>query len=321
MGTLRTTRNRRFKKRSILDVKLRTRGQRLARVRMVVWAGVVALGTVVGLFLFWRGGEWALRELVFENHSFALRTIQIEGEGMIPREEILRWSGLRRGANLLGLDLARVKRDLELVPLIQSAAVERVPPNTLRIRVTEREPVARVLAPQAAGLGEETRIVSYFLDREGYLFGWNSVKSWGHSFSSAGMRLPIVRGIPGQELRPGRWVELEPVKSALAWAAGFKGSPMAGLVEVRSIDVSLPEVLQVQTSEGSLITFSHGRTEQQLRRWWHVHELGRKQGKIIQSLDLSITNNSPVTFLDALGPVESPTAAPVVPATQRKRHV
>ncbi len=115
MGKLRTPRNRRFKKRSILDVKLRTRGQRLARVRMVVWAGVVALGTVVGLFLFWRGGEWALRELVFENQSFAVRTVQVEGEGSIPREDILRWSGVRRGANLLGLDLARVKRDRKSV--------------------------------------------------------------------------------------------------------------------------------------------------------------------------------------------------------------
>jgi hypothetical protein len=56
---------------------------------------VVALGTVVGLFLVWRGGEWALRELVFENHSFAVRTIQSK-EKVIRAEEILRWSGVRR---------------------------------------------------------------------------------------------------------------------------------------------------------------------------------------------------------------------------------
>jgi hypothetical protein len=321
MGTRKATRNRRLRNRNVLQVKLRTQGQRLARVRLVFWAMLVALGTVVGLFLVWRGGEWALREMVFENHSFALRTVQIEGEEFIPRLEIMRWSGVREGENLLGLDLARVKRDLELVPLIRSAAVERVPPNTLRIRVTEREPLARVLAPQAATSGVDVRIVSYYLDKDGYLFGWNSAESWGHSFASLGMRLPTVRGIPGSELRPGRAVGLKSVRSALEWAAEFKSSPMAGLVDVRSIDVSLPEVLQVQTSAGSLITFSHGRTEEQFRRWWHVHEWGRKQGRIIQSLDLSITNNSPVTFLDAVGPVESSTAAPVVPAPRKKRHV
>jgi hypothetical protein len=169
-------------------------------------------------------------------------------------------------------------------------------------------------------VGEEGRIVSYFLDRDGFLFGWNGTEAWGSYVASAGMRLPLIRGIPGPELRPGRTIPLAPVKSALEWAAGFKASAMAGLVDVRNIDISLPDVLQVQTSEGSLITFSQGRTEQQLRRWWHVHELGRKQGKIIQSLDLSITNNSPVTFLDALGPGESP-VLPEVPAPQKKRHV
>jgi hypothetical protein len=293
----------------------------MARVRMVFLAMVVALGTLVGLFLVWRGGEWALRELVFENQSFAVRRVQIEGEMMIPQAEILRWSGVRKGDNLLGLDLARVKRDLELVPLIRSAAVERMPPNTLRIRVMVREPLARVLAPPAVGAGEEARIGSYFLDRDGFLFGWTSTEPWGYSFASAGRRLPIVRGIPGQELRPGRGIGLVGVKSALEWADGFKASPMAGLVDVRSIDISIPEALLVQTGEGSLITFGYGRTEQQFRRWWHVHELGRKQGKIIQSLDLSTTNNSPVTFLDAVGPAESPTGAPGVPTVPKKRHV
>jgi hypothetical protein len=320
MSHPRATRNRRFRKRSILDVKLRTRGQRLARVRLGILALVVAVGTVAGLFLFWRGGEWALQQLVFENRSFAVRNVQIESEGLIPRVEILRWSGVREGANLLGLDLARVKRDLELVPFIRSAAVERVPPSTLRIRVTEREPLARVLAPETAGVSEETRIVSYFLDPEGFLFGWKGTEAWGSYMASAGMRLPVIRGIPGPELRPGRVIGLTSVKFALEWAAGFKESAMAGLVDVRNIDISLREVLRVQTSEGSLITFSHGRTEEQLRRWWHVHELGRKQGKIIQSLDLSITNNSPVTFLDALGPGESP-ATPRVAVPEKKRHV
>ena len=85
MGTRIATRNRRLKNRNVLQVKLRTRSQRLARVRLVFWAFLVALGTILGLFLVWRGGEWALREMVFENHSFALQKIQIEGGEFVPR--------------------------------------------------------------------------------------------------------------------------------------------------------------------------------------------------------------------------------------------
>ena len=54
-------------------------------------------------------------------------------------DQLRRWAGVKPGENLFALDLARVKRDLEMVPLIDSVSVERVLPRTLRIRVTERE--------------------------------------------------------------------------------------------------------------------------------------------------------------------------------------
>ena len=42
---------------------------------------------------------------------------------------------IKPGDNLLALDLAKVKRDLEMTPLIESASVERVFPHGLRILV------------------------------------------------------------------------------------------------------------------------------------------------------------------------------------------
>ena len=51
--------------------------------------------------------------------------------------------GVKVGQNLLALDLARVKRDLEMVSAIRSATVERMAPHTLKLRVSEREPLAQ----------------------------------------------------------------------------------------------------------------------------------------------------------------------------------
>ncbi len=45
----------------------------------------------------------------------------------------------------MALDLMRVKRDLEMQPPIQFVAVERVLPHTLKITITEREPVAQTM--------------------------------------------------------------------------------------------------------------------------------------------------------------------------------
>ena len=123
--------NRRFKRDHVLDVKLRSDQVRDSRVRMAVAVMSVCVGTVVALLLFWRGGEWVLNQLVFENRAFAVETIDIQTDGVIVPEQLRKWAGVRVDDNLLALDLSRIKRDLELEPMIRSAAVE---PSSLPLR-------------------------------------------------------------------------------------------------------------------------------------------------------------------------------------------
>src|SRR6185369_5041854 len=82
---------------------------------------------------------------------FAIERLEIETDGVLAPEQLRTWGGVRPKDNLMALDLARVKRDLELVPAIESVIIERVLPGTLRIRVTEREPIAQVLVQQLQG--------------------------------------------------------------------------------------------------------------------------------------------------------------------------
>jgi hypothetical protein len=77
----------------------------------------------------------------------------VQTDGVIAPEQLRRWTGVKPGANLIALDLAAVKRNLELVSVIDSVSVERVLPRTLKIRVTERDPVAQVNVPRADGGG------------------------------------------------------------------------------------------------------------------------------------------------------------------------
>ena len=50
----------------------------------------------------------------------------VQTDGVIAPDQLRRWARVKPGENLFALDLARVKRDLELVPLIESVSVERV---------------------------------------------------------------------------------------------------------------------------------------------------------------------------------------------------
>src|SRR5580698_131136 len=145
--------NRRLHRHHVLDVKLRSDQIHASRLRLARITFLVAFGTFFGLYLMWRGGELALNTFVYENPDFAIEQIDVQTNGKIAQEQLRRWTGVKEGANLIALDLGAVKRNLELVSVIDSVSVERVLPRTLRIRVTEREPIAEVDVPHADGAG------------------------------------------------------------------------------------------------------------------------------------------------------------------------
>ena len=120
----RKTKNRIRGRGHVLDVKLSTQQVRALRLR---WVGVglsVLTGIFVVLFVFWQGGRWLLDKFVYENEAFAIQRIDVQTDGVVLGEQLRRWAMVKTGENLLALDLARVKRDLELVPIVQSATVE-----------------------------------------------------------------------------------------------------------------------------------------------------------------------------------------------------
>src|SRR5437773_160604 len=116
----RKRKNRRLTRDHVLEVKLSASHRRQTRLRRLL----LSLGTVlaVGLtvFIVWRGGEMLLRRFISENPAFTIRTLRIETDGILATEQLRSWAGVKLGDNLLALDLARVERDLKLVPALES---------------------------------------------------------------------------------------------------------------------------------------------------------------------------------------------------------
>ena len=316
----RSLQNRKLRRGNVLDVRLRSKEARRARFKLASTALVGALGTLIGLYVLWRAGDWILRRLVYENSAYAIEHLDVQTDGILPLEWLNRWTGVKAGENLLALNLYRVQRDLELMPLVRHASVQRVPPNTLRVRVSERVPIAEVKLPQLRADPGAPSWVSYYLDETGCVIHLTGAWDAALAASLTNHPLPQLIGIMGAELRPGRPLASAPALAALRLLAAFEDSPMFGLAELRSVDVSAPSVLEVTTEQGSQVTFGLERLEDQLHRWRLVHDYGLQQGKAIQRLDLSVTNNAPVLFLDA---GEAPAMAPKTrkPSRNRKRHV
>jgi cell division protein FtsQ len=75
--------------------------------------------------------------------------VVVSGADRTPAAEVVEVSGVRTGEPMLDLDLGRVAARLEQLPWIQHATASREWPNTIRIVVTERQPVVAV--PSEAG--------------------------------------------------------------------------------------------------------------------------------------------------------------------------
>ncbi len=311
--------NRRLGREQVLDVKLRSSQVRAARTRLTALSLGAVFVTLLGLYLLYRAGDWALNRLVYENKAFAIQERDVQTDGVIAVDQLRRWAGVKPEENLLALDLAQVKRDLDLIPLVQSVSVERILPHTLRIRITERVPIAQVNVPRPRANGG-VELSVYQLDAAGWVVLPLDPRQRATPPNQPEDPLPVIYVPNANALQPGRRLTAPQVQAALQFLVAFQQSPMAGLADISRVDVSSPEVLVVTTGEGSVITFGLTDFEQQLRRWRAVFEEGAKTGNVIATLDLAVANNIPLRWLEASA---VPTASPKTPKTSRpkKKHV
>jgi len=311
--------NRRVGRQFVLDVKLRSSKIRAARMRLAALTVTIVFTTVLSVYVAWLAGEWALNRLVYENDAFAITDLDVQTDGVIDLGQLRRWTRVRPRQNLLALDLARVKRDLEMVSVIQSASVERILPHTLRIRVVEREPLAQINVPRP-GAGGRIEQAAFYIDAEGWVMVPLEASQRSANAGAAPELLPSITVPNGAEVQPGRCMSSPQMLAALRLLSIFERSPMQGYVDIKWINVCAPDVLLVTTGQGSEITFGLTELELQVRRWQRIFEVGSRMNRAIATLDLAVTNSIPARWLEAsLVPPSNP--KPPKPFRTRKKHV
>jgi cell division septal protein FtsQ len=175
-------RNRRSVERAeLLDVKLRTSQTRAHRMRLLGVVFAVVFSLTLAARLVWRGGSWLLDKLIYKNEAFAIRQIDIQTDGVISPNVIRYWAKVRPGQNLLALDLLTIKRNLEILPPIESVAVERVLPRTLKSALANANPLPKPSSPNKAPTALTDRSFTIWIPkvtsssrstRVGALFRW-----------------------------------------------------------------------------------------------------------------------------------------------------
>lgn len=294
----RKPRNRRLNRVHVLDVKLRSDQVRRNRMRFAALALGLLFGTGLGIYLVYQSGEWLMNRLVYRNPAFAISAVEVFTDGVIAPDQLRREAKVKPGENLMALDLEMVKRNLEMMPMVATVSVERVLPRTLRIRVTEREAVAQVQVLRTRPDGRLEAMV-FHVDAAGFVMLPLDPRQRLAPLVQTNDVLPLLSGLKPNEVQPGRSMRTPEALAALRLIAEFGYSPMAGLVDLRRVDVTAPDVIVVTTGQGSEVTFGLQDLDQQLRRWREIHDLGQRVKRNVAAIDLAVSNNIPVRWLEA----------------------
>lgn len=223
------------------------------------------------------------RDDLSRSAGFQVREILVVGREATPRQTILDALGADFGDAIIGVDL-QVARDRMLeLPWVKSAAVERVLPDTLVVRLAERRPIA---------LWQHAKQYSV-IDREGNVLANDMASAYPHLLVVAGDEAPQHAATLVDMLRS------EPELMAHVESAMWVGRRRWNVFLDNGISIRLPE-------EGSAEAW------RRLAEYERMHALLSKN---IRSIDMRLPDK---LILQSRGPEEalpdgSPDRAPTVP--------
>jgi cell division protein FtsQ len=140
--------------------KARARDQLLSpRSRRLLSAVLLACGVAVAVLAVGSGGPatWAWCKA---HPYFAVREVSVTGHARLTRQDVMAWVGVRPGTSVWDAVPGHVAVRLRQHPWVEDAVVERRFPGSVRIKLTERSPVAIVRLEHL-----------YYVDEEGNLLG------------------------------------------------------------------------------------------------------------------------------------------------------
>jgi len=160
------------------DVAALRRNQRRIQIQRIILVGsrvLVVAAVVVAAGWTWRHTQSDAR--------FALKTIEVTGAVHTPRASVDSITRAYVGGNLFKLDIANVQNDLGKLGWISRIEAEKKLPDTLRVRIVERTPVALL----------QTGNQLQYVDERGIAFAELSP-------SVGDGDLPLIRNAGGSEL-------------------------------------------------------------------------------------------------------------------------
>ena len=272
----------------LLDVKVRSRKVTQHRNRKVLVALsklVLVAGFCVAVYL---GALEGAKRFFFENPEYQLKTIEVQTDGTLQRDQIVEAADLHEGENIFKINLARVHDRIQQLPQVDEVQVVRKLSGEVNIRVVERKPVA--------WLTSEKEFSDPFVSDAAFLVDARGVLMKQKKLLPEYLGLPLILGCSSESLEAGKIVESSEAKTALELLRLSVRSFMQTRFQIRDIDVSKGYCLLVTDKNHTRITFGLNDLEQQLQRLEQFLVYSDDSKQELETVNLLVQRNIPVTF-------------------------
>jgi cell division septal protein FtsQ len=280
--------SRQRRQQHLLDVKVRSRHatqHRNRRVLVVISKIVLVVGLSFGVYIGVREGA---RKFFFENPSYRLSQIDVQTDGTLQREQILKTTGLREGENIFRVNLARVHDALQQLPQVDEVQITRKLPSEIDIRITERKPVAWITG--------EKQITDPFAAEGAFLVDGRGVLMKEKKLLPEYLGLPLITGCTSEALEAGKVVGSFEARAALELLRLSTRSFMQMRFQIREIDVSKGYCLLVTDKNHTQVTFGFDNIDGQLERLEQFLVYSDDSKRELATVNLIVQRNIPVTF-------------------------
>ncbi len=277
----------------VLDVRIRTSTARRRRQETLSrWVVTLFLVVTLGAGAIF-GVHAALDRFFFSNADYTLHRITFDLDDVLTREEALQATGLREGINIFSVDLGKVESLFRAMPQVQDVRIKRELPDHLAITLTAREPVVWVAAEGETGDPSASE-KSLLADASGFLMRPRHILPEYYT-------LPVIYGVKSDNIRDGESLSNEDLRLALELVATVARHPES-LLRIRTMDISRGYSIEVVNDANARIIFAAGDFEKQLARLDQLLAHCSETGRTLESVNLMVKRNTPVTFVAAVAP-------------------
>lgn len=272
----------------LLELNVRAASQQRQRRRKAGGIFWKIFATLIVLTLIIAGLCIGSQKFFFQNNEYALHHLDAKLDGVMTQQELVALTGFEEGRNLFSLDLDQANKKLAALPEVRTVSLERQLPDTITVRVERRLPVFLFAGSGDAG---ESFVPgkSFLCDREGILIQ-------PARLDPEFLNLPILRGIDPGTAQPGSRLDNDRLGFALSLQQALAGIPEESF-KIRSLDVSKDYAAVVTDSSNARYTFGNKDLPDQIDRLRKLLAHCQETGRQIDTANLMVTRNTPVTFL------------------------